>query len=53
MIIALSSIIEAEEKESIYLGDITSDMLDLTNYDRKNLKGYLLVLTFDTELGEK
>ena len=35
------SIIEAEEKESIYLGDTNCDMLDLTNNDTKNLKRLL------------
>ena len=38
---ALFSIIEAEEKESIYLGDTNCDMLDLTNNDTKNLKRLL------------
>ena len=38
----LFSKIEAEEKESIYLGDTNCDMLDLTNNDTKVLKGYLL-----------
>ena len=35
---ALFSIIEAEEKKSIYLGDTNCDMLDLSNNDTKNLK---------------
>ena len=38
---ALFSIIEAEEKESIYLADTNCDMLDLTNNDTKNLKRLL------------
>ena len=38
---ALFSIIEAEEKESIYLGDTDCDILDLTNNDTKNLKRLL------------
>ena len=38
---ALFSIIDAEEKESIYLGDTNCDMLDLTNNDTKNLKRLL------------
>ena len=38
---ALFSIIEAEEKESIYLGDTNCDMLDLTNNDTKHLKRLL------------
>ena len=38
---ALFSIIEAEEKESIYLGDTNCDMPDLTNNDKKNLKRLL------------
>ena len=39
---ALFSIIEAEEKESIYLGDTNCYMLDLTNNDTKNLKKLLI-----------
>ena len=38
---ALFSIIEAEEKESIYLGDTNCDMLDLTKIILKNLKRLL------------
>ena len=38
---ALFSIIEAEEKESTYLGDTNCDMIDLTNNDTKNLKRLL------------
>ena len=40
----LLSKIEAEEKESIYLGDTNCDMLDLTNNDTKSLKRLLTKL---------
>ena len=38
---ALFSIIEAEDKESIYLRDTNCDMLDFTTNDTKNLKRLL------------
>ena len=41
---ALFSIIEPEEKESVYLGDTNCDMLDLTNNDTQNLKRLLTSL---------
>ena len=37
--------LEAEDKESIYLGDTNCDMLDLTNNDTKSLKRLLTNLT--------